>query len=141
MPGKPRTRISRAYPDRVEVRGRYLAGDLMGRLTFTEYFHLLLTGREPTEEPQGRPGDTKGERHPNDDEPHAEDEFRLGVVWLALLEGIDQAAHPDHGVKAGGRLPYKQIECQGAKHNQGIHRGSWFSGATRPKWSRASPTR
>src|SRR5262249_42732212 len=25
-------------------------GDLMGRLTFTEYFHLLLTGDEPTEE-------------------------------------------------------------------------------------------
>ena len=39
-----------AYPDRVEVRGRDLAGDLMGRLTFTEYFHLLLTGDEPTEE-------------------------------------------------------------------------------------------
>jgi citrate synthase len=34
----------------VEVRGRDLAGDLMGRLTFTEYFHLLLTGREPTAE-------------------------------------------------------------------------------------------
>src|SRR5262245_65481839 len=45
-----RTRISRAYPDRVEVRGRDLAGDLMGRLTFTEHFHLLLTGREPTAE-------------------------------------------------------------------------------------------
>src|SRR5262245_32938169 len=45
-----RTRISRAYPDRVEVRGRDLAGDLMGRLTFTEHFHLLLTGREPGEE-------------------------------------------------------------------------------------------
>ncbi|HEX2292963.1 MAG TPA: citryl-CoA lyase [Gaiellaceae bacterium] len=44
------TRISRAYPDRVEVRGRDLTGDLMGRLTFTEYFHLLLTGDEPTEE-------------------------------------------------------------------------------------------
>jgi citrate synthase len=44
------TRISRAYPDRVEVRGLDLTGDLMGRLTFTEYFHLLLTGREPTEE-------------------------------------------------------------------------------------------
>ena len=44
------SRISRAYPDRVEVRGRDLAGDLMGRLTFTEYFHLLLTGSEPTEE-------------------------------------------------------------------------------------------
>src|SRR5438876_9295490 len=48
--GDPVTRISRAFPDRVEVRGRDLAGDLMGRLTFTEYFHLLLTGREPTEE-------------------------------------------------------------------------------------------
>jgi citrate synthase len=46
----PVTRISHAYPDRVEVRGRDLAGDLMGRLTFTEYFHLLLTGREATEE-------------------------------------------------------------------------------------------
>ena len=49
-PGEPITRLSQAYPDRVEVRGRDLAGDLMGRLTFTEYFHLLLTGREPTEE-------------------------------------------------------------------------------------------
>jgi citrate synthase len=42
--------ISAVYPDRVEVRGRDLTGDLMGRLTFTEYFHLLLTGREPTED-------------------------------------------------------------------------------------------
>jgi citrate synthase len=41
--------ISQAYPDRVEVRGRDLTGDLMGRLSFTEYFHLLLTGEEPTE--------------------------------------------------------------------------------------------
>jgi citrate synthase len=49
--GEPRiTRISHAYPDRVEVRGRDLSGDLMGRLSFTEYFHLLLTGREPTED-------------------------------------------------------------------------------------------
>ena len=45
-----KTRISRAYPDRVEVRGRDLTGDLMGRLTFTEYFHLLLTGREATDD-------------------------------------------------------------------------------------------
>jgi citrate synthase len=44
------THISQAYPDRVEVRGRDLSGDLMGRLGFTEYFHLLLTGREPTED-------------------------------------------------------------------------------------------
>jgi citrate synthase len=42
--------ISQAYPDRVEVRGRDLTGDLMGRLSFTEYFHLLLTGREPTDD-------------------------------------------------------------------------------------------
>jgi citrate synthase len=46
----PVSHISQAYPDRVEVRGRDLTGDLMGRLTFTEYFHLLLTGEEPTEE-------------------------------------------------------------------------------------------
>src|ERR687894_3145906 len=49
MPG-PVSRICQAYPDRVEVRGRDLTGDLMGRLTFTEYVHLLLTGREPTED-------------------------------------------------------------------------------------------
>jgi citrate synthase len=48
--GNPVSHISQAYPDRVEVRGRDLTGDLMGRLTFTEYFHLLVTGREPTEE-------------------------------------------------------------------------------------------
>ena len=27
-----------------------MTGDVMGRLTFTEYFHLLLAGEEPTEE-------------------------------------------------------------------------------------------
>jgi citrate synthase len=47
---KPVSRISRVFPDRVEVRGRDLTGDLMGRVTFTEYFHLLLTGDEPTDE-------------------------------------------------------------------------------------------
>jgi citrate synthase len=47
---RPVTRIGRAYPDRVEVRGRDLAGDLMGRVTFTEHFHLLLTGQEPTDD-------------------------------------------------------------------------------------------
>src|SRR6201989_1225234 len=49
-PGSPVSSISLAYPDRVEVRGRDLTGDLMGRLSFTEYFHLLLTGEEPTPE-------------------------------------------------------------------------------------------
>jgi citrate synthase len=42
--------ISQAYPDRVEVRGRDLSGDLMGRMTFTEYFHLLMCGQEPSED-------------------------------------------------------------------------------------------
>jgi citrate synthase len=53
MPGEagvPVSHISQAYPDRVEVRGRDLTGDLMGRLSFTEYFHLLLTGREPSDD-------------------------------------------------------------------------------------------
>jgi citrate synthase len=44
------THISQAYHDRVEVRGRDLTGDLMGRVSFTEYFHLLLTGTEPTKD-------------------------------------------------------------------------------------------
>jgi citrate synthase len=48
--GRPVSHVSQAYPDRVEVRGRDLCGDLMGRLSFTEYFHLLLTGQEPTED-------------------------------------------------------------------------------------------
>ena len=43
------SRICQAYPDRVAVRGLDLTSDLMGRLSFTGYFHLLLTGREPTE--------------------------------------------------------------------------------------------
>jgi citrate synthase len=47
---EPVSHISQAYADRVEVRGRDLTGDLMGRVTFTEYFHLLLTGHEPTED-------------------------------------------------------------------------------------------
>jgi citrate synthase len=45
-----KTHISRAYPDRIEVRGRDLTSELMGRLSFTEYFHLLLTGREPSDD-------------------------------------------------------------------------------------------
>ena len=44
------TAISQAYPDRVEVRGRDLATDLMGRIGFTGYVHLLLTGSEPTDD-------------------------------------------------------------------------------------------
>ena len=53
MPGKRddlESEISQAYPDRVEVRGRDLTADMMGRLSFTEYFCLLLTGWEASEE-------------------------------------------------------------------------------------------
>lgn len=49
-PEPPVSRIARAYPERVDVRGHDLTGELMGRTSFTEYFHLLLTGREATEE-------------------------------------------------------------------------------------------
>ena len=49
-PGEPISRISQAHADRVEVRGRDLTGDVMGRLGFTAYFHQLLTGEEPTED-------------------------------------------------------------------------------------------
>ncbi len=44
------SRIAHGYPDRVEVRGRDLATELMGEVTFTELFHLLLTGRRPGED-------------------------------------------------------------------------------------------
>ena len=48
--GTPVSAICQAYPDRVEVRGRDLSGELMGSVSFTGYFHLLVTGREATEE-------------------------------------------------------------------------------------------
>jgi citrate synthase len=48
VPSERKTHIAKASAERVDVRGRDLVGDVMGRLTFTEYFHLLLTGDEPT---------------------------------------------------------------------------------------------
>lgn len=48
-PGAATTAISAAKADRVTVRGRDLAGDLMGGVNFTEFFFLLCTGRAPTE--------------------------------------------------------------------------------------------
>lgn len=47
--GAAESHICQAYPDRVEVHGLDLCRDLMGRMSFTEYFHLLLTGRKATE--------------------------------------------------------------------------------------------
>ena len=49
-PGAAATAISTADAASITVRGRDLCGDLMGRLGFTDYFHLLVTGREPTAE-------------------------------------------------------------------------------------------
>ncbi len=49
-PGAARTAIAAASSDRVTVRGRDLAKDLMGRLSFTDYVFLLATGRAPTDE-------------------------------------------------------------------------------------------
>jgi len=48
--GAPVSHISQAHADRVEVRGRDLCGEVMGRTSFTEYFHLLLTGRDATDD-------------------------------------------------------------------------------------------
>jgi citrate synthase len=47
--GPATTSISTADATSVTVRGKDLCSDLMGRLSFTAYFYLLLTGREPTE--------------------------------------------------------------------------------------------
>jgi citrate synthase len=44
------TSISTADADSITVRDRDLTSDLMGRVSFTEYFYLLVTGREPTED-------------------------------------------------------------------------------------------
>lgn len=46
-PGK--TSICTADASSIEIRGRDLASDLMGGLSFTEFFFLLVTGKEPTE--------------------------------------------------------------------------------------------
>jgi citrate synthase len=48
--GTPVSAICQAYPDRVEVRGHDLTGELMGNVSFTGYFQLLVTGREASEE-------------------------------------------------------------------------------------------
>jgi citrate synthase len=46
--GAAMTAISIAGPDRVSVRGRDLADDLMGSISFTEFYFLLTAGRLPT---------------------------------------------------------------------------------------------
>jgi citrate synthase len=48
--GAATTAIASASVDRISVRGRDLAAELMGRATFTEFFYLAATGRAPTDE-------------------------------------------------------------------------------------------
>jgi citrate synthase len=48
--GAASTAISTADAARVTIRGRDLAGDLMGGASFTEFFFLLATGRMPSAE-------------------------------------------------------------------------------------------
>ena len=48
--GAATTAISAARPDRIAVRGRDLASDLMGKASFTEFFFLLATGRAPSDD-------------------------------------------------------------------------------------------
>jgi len=44
----PRTAISTSDEHTIVVRGRDLCADLIGKIGFTDYFHLLVTGRMPT---------------------------------------------------------------------------------------------
>jgi citrate synthase len=46
----PRTAISTTDEDTIVVRGQDLCKDLIGKLSFSDYFYLLLTGRRPTPE-------------------------------------------------------------------------------------------
>ena len=43
---QPQTAISTSDAERIVVRGRDLCGELVGHMSFTGYFFLLLTGRE-----------------------------------------------------------------------------------------------
>jgi citrate synthase len=44
----PRTAISTSDADTIVVRGADLCRDLIGKVSLTEHFHLLLTGKRPT---------------------------------------------------------------------------------------------
>lgn len=44
----PRTSISTSDEDTIVVRGLDLCADLIGKISFTDYFHLLVVGQLPT---------------------------------------------------------------------------------------------
>ena len=49
-PGPMETAISTADADSITVRGHDLASEIMGPMSFTEYFYLLVTGTTPDEQ-------------------------------------------------------------------------------------------
>jgi len=49
-PGSGTTRISSPLADRVVVRGFDLSEDLIGKLSFSEYFYLLTAGKKPNDQ-------------------------------------------------------------------------------------------
>ena len=48
-PGEAKSALCTADAERILIRGRDLSRDLMGRMTFTEYFFFLMTGKEATD--------------------------------------------------------------------------------------------
>ncbi|WP_233838590.1 citryl-CoA lyase [Paraburkholderia sp. ZP32-5] len=45
----PRTAISTSNAETIVVRGKDLSLELIGKISFTDYFHLLVTGKQATE--------------------------------------------------------------------------------------------
>ncbi|PTY38416.1 citryl-CoA lyase [Saccharospirillum sp. MSK14-1] len=45
----PRSAICISNAERIVVRGQDLCDDLIGHTSFSDYFHLLLTGKQPTD--------------------------------------------------------------------------------------------
>lgn len=51
-PGAAKSAICTASADQIKIRGRDLCGELMGRMSFTDYFYFLVTGKEATPDQQ-----------------------------------------------------------------------------------------
>lgn len=49
----PKTGISVSNAETIVVRGKDLSKELIGKLSFTEYFYFLVTGRQPTKAQTG----------------------------------------------------------------------------------------
>ena len=126
--GTPISRISQAHADRVEVRGRDLTGDVMGRLSFTEYFHLLLTGEEPTRGAAVLPRPAAGgDRRARDD---------------AHQRGGADDALGRPGVAAGGRRGGDpRLRAGDPRHRRGVRAAARAGARARPGRARARDPR